>query len=107
VGIGCFVSFIDRWTACKPGDGLHAHPKKQRRILVPLDGSALAESIIDGELTVSGARNLVLIWSRVFRQATSVHRGVAPPLQYPSSGAALWLPIDILHAVSTRLASLV
>jgi len=83
------------------------HAGEQRRVLIPLDGSALAESIIDRVLAVFGPDHLVLDLVQV-----------VPPSHdlFTSGSAALTVPTHLeqhllfanryLHAVATRLRQL-
>jgi nucleotide-binding universal stress UspA family protein len=83
------------------------HPEEQRRILIPLDGSALAESIIDRVLTAFGADHLVLDLVQVVPPSHELFTGGSAPLTVPTHlEQHLLVANRYLHAVATRLRQL-
>jgi nucleotide-binding universal stress UspA family protein len=90
------------------GDGFTAPaPDEQRRILIPLDGSALAESIIDRVLTVFGPDHMVLDLVQVVSPSHELFSSGSAPLTVPTHlEQHLLVSNRYLHAVATRLRQL-
>jgi nucleotide-binding universal stress UspA family protein len=79
-------------------------PQGRRRILIALDGSALAESIIDQVLTVFGPEHLVLDLVQVVPPTHELFTGGSAPLAVPTHlDQHLLVANRYLHAVAMRL----
>jgi nucleotide-binding universal stress UspA family protein len=83
------------------------HSGDQRRILIPLDGSALAESIIHRVLAVFGPDHLVLDLVQVVPPSHELFTVGRAPLTVPTHlEQHLLVANRYLHAVATRLRQL-
>jgi len=79
-------------------------PEERRRIVIPLDGSALAESIIDRVLAVFGPDHVVLDLVQVVPPSHELFTSGSAPLTVPTHlEQHLLVANRYLHAVATRL----
>jgi nucleotide-binding universal stress UspA family protein len=87
------------------GSSLSAlRPGEQRHVLIPLDGSALAESVIDHVLAVFGPEQLALQLGRVVAPQRDVFAGGDAPLTTPSGmEQSLLAATRYLNTVAVRL----